>query len=41
MANAVRKDVRRLIDEGIIKARPLVGTSRPVLERPQLEVKGS
>jgi|TARA_B100001741_G_scaffold117899_1_gene97249 large subunit ribosomal protein L19e len=29
VANAVQKDdVRRLIDEGIIKARPLVGTSR-------------
>ena len=29
VANAVQKDdVRRLIDEGVIKARPLVGTSR-------------
>ena len=29
VSNAVQKDdVRRLIDEGIIKARPLVGTSR-------------
>tara|TARA_Y100001970_G_scaffold117242_1_gene145832 strand:- start:4597 stop:5076 length:480 start_codon:yes stop_codon:yes gene_type:complete len=29
VANAVQKDdVRRLIDEGIIKARPIVGTSR-------------
>ena len=34
VANAVQKDdVRRLIDEGIIKARPLVGTSRCALER--------
>ena len=37
VANAVQKDdVRRLIDEGIIKARPLVGTSRSELERPLL-----
>ena len=29
VANAVQKnDVRRLIEEGVIKARPLVGTSR-------------
>ena len=35
VSNAVQKDdVRRLIDEGIIKARPLVGTSRSRARKP-------